>query len=69
MRIVIDTNVVASGIIFGGKPKQLLRLAVKNDIALCVSSQILAEYDEIISRLSEKYPNRSHAITLKKLGR
>ena len=68
MRIVIDTNVVASGIIFGGKPKQLLRLAVKNDVALCVSSQILAEYDEIISRLSEKYPNRSHAITLKNLA-
>ena len=67
MRIVIDTNVVASGIVFGGKPQRLLGLAIKNDVELCVSSQILAEYDEIIARLSAKYPNRPKAITLKDL--
>ena len=67
MRIVIDTNVVASGIVFGGKPEWLLELAIKNDVEMCVSPQILAEYDEIIARLSAKYPNRTIAISLKDL--
>ena len=67
MRIVIDTNVVASGIVFGGKPERLLELAIKNDVEMCVSPQILAEYDEIIARLSAKYPNRTIAISLKDL--
>lgn len=67
MRIVIDTNVVASGIVFGGKPERLLELAIKNDVEMCVSPQILAEYDEIIVRLSAKYPNRTIAISLKDL--
>ena len=67
MRIVIDTNVVASGIVFGKKPERLLELAIKNDVEMCVSPQILAEYDEIIARLSAKYPNRTIAISLKDL--
>ncbi|MDE6719326.1 MAG: putative toxin-antitoxin system toxin component, PIN family [Treponemataceae bacterium] len=67
MRIVIDTNVVASGIVFGGKPERLLELAIKNDVEMCVLPQILAEYDEIIVRLSAKYPNRTIAISLKDL--
>ena len=67
MRIVIDTNVVASGIVFGGKPERLLELAIKNDVEMCVSPQILAEYDEIIARLSAKYPNRTIPISLKDL--
>ncbi|MBD5426601.1 MAG: putative toxin-antitoxin system toxin component, PIN family [Treponema sp.] len=67
MRIVIDTNVVASGIVFGGKSERLLELAIKNDVEMCVSPQILAEYDEIIVRLSAKYPNRTIAISLKDL--
>lgn len=67
MRIVIDTNVVASGLIFGGKPEQLLELASESGVEMCVSSQILAEYEEIISRLSKKYPNHAKSITLKDL--
>ena len=67
MRIVIDTNVVASGIVFGGKPERLLELAIKNDVEMCVSPQILAEYDEIIARLSAKYPAHTIEITLQDL--
>ncbi|MBD5441034.1 MAG: putative toxin-antitoxin system toxin component, PIN family [Treponema sp.] len=67
MRIVIDTNVVASGIVFGGKPERLLELAIKNDVEMCVSPQILAEYDEIIARLSAKYLAHTIEITLQDL--
>ena len=58
MKIVIDTNVVASALLFGGKPRQLLHLAVQEKVKACVSEQIVNEYKEIIERLSKKYPNK-----------
>jgi predicted nucleic acid-binding protein len=30
MRIVIDTNIVVSGVFFGGKPAELLNFVIKN---------------------------------------
>ena len=36
MRIVIDTNVVASAMFFGGKPKELLEMLMRHsEIAVC----------------------------------
>lgn len=32
MRIVIDTNVIASGILFGGKPDRLVSLLMEGKI-------------------------------------
>lgn len=38
MRIVIDTNVLISGIIFGGKPSKIIELLFgKKNICLCFS--------------------------------
>jgi uncharacterized protein len=42
-RVVVDTNVLVSAIQFGGKPKQLLDLAVDGHIALAISEPILEE--------------------------
>ena len=65
MKIVIDTNVLASALLFGGKPRELARLAVNESVKACVSPQIVAEYNEIIDRLSQKYPDRkAQEITL-----
>ena len=57
MRIVIDTNVVASGVFFGGSPQRLLQGAVTKQFDVFVSEDIVNEYYEIIGRLSEKYPD------------
>ena len=40
-RVVADTNVLVSAIQFGGKPKQLLDLAVDGQIDLAISETIL----------------------------
>ena len=42
-RVVADTNVLVSAIQFGGKPKQLLDLAVDGHIDLATSDAILEE--------------------------
>jgi uncharacterized protein len=42
-RVVADTNVLVSAIQFGGKPKQLLDLAVDGHIDLAISEAILQE--------------------------
>lgn len=56
MRIVIDTNVLASAVFFGGKPFQLLRYIMADRVDAVASKEIVDEYEEIIYRLQQKYP-------------
>lgn len=65
MRIVIDTNVIASAIFFGGKPYQLLRYIMEDKLVAVASKEIVDEYEEIFLRLQEKYPIFSTVIPLK----
>jgi putative PIN family toxin of toxin-antitoxin system len=50
MRVVPDTNVVVSGLIWGGPPRQLLDLARHGAIVLYTSTVLLAELDDVLSR-------------------
>ena len=43
MRIVVDTNVIASAIFFGGKPKQVVDLVVGGTLDAFASNEILTE--------------------------
>jgi len=64
MRIVIDTNVIISAMFFGGKPSELLQLAMNRKVETAVSREIVLEYEEIITRMSRKYPNRPRRFPL-----
>ena len=49
LRVVIDTNVVVSAIVWDGKPRELvLKLLEQHTVIL--SSQMLAELNDVISR-------------------
>jgi putative PIN family toxin of toxin-antitoxin system len=52
IRVVLDTNIIVSALLRPeGIPAQLLLLAIKgNEIQLCVSGEIYAEYEEVIRR-------------------
>ena len=70
MRIVIDTNVIASAIFFGGKPYQLLQYIMEGQVDVVASKEIVDEYEEIVLRLKQKYPSISTRIPLQEiLGR
>lgn len=49
MRILIDTNILISGLFFGGLPKKLLAELDEN-FNLCVNEKIVAEYNEQIDK-------------------
>lgn len=41
--VVIDTNVVISGLIFGGKPKQIMDRVRANELQMCISPELEQE--------------------------
>jgi putative PIN family toxin of toxin-antitoxin system len=47
LRSVLDTNVIVSGIFFGGLPAEILRAWEERRFELVISADILAEYDRI----------------------
>ncbi|OKZ03667.1 MAG: putative toxin-antitoxin system toxin component, PIN family [Bacteroides sp. CAG:1060_57_27] len=59
MRIVVDTNVIASAIYFGGKPFELLKLTTKERISAIAGKEIVEEYEEVLTRLQLKFPKLS----------
>jgi putative PIN family toxin of toxin-antitoxin system len=50
MRLVLDTNVVASALLWDGAPRQLLRWGFGKDVRLLTSTPLLQELTEILSR-------------------
>lgn len=64
MRIVIDTNVLASALFFGGKPAMLIRLLLQRKIIAVASRDILDEYQETIDCLTEKYGGKPRQFSI-----
>jgi len=48
-RVVLDTNVFVSGILFGGKPGRILSRAREGNLRLLLSAEILEEYIRVLS--------------------
>lgn len=55
MKVVLDTNLLVSGIFWRGTPSKILDLWTQDKIIFCVSEDILDEYLEVIQRLQNKY--------------
>jgi uncharacterized protein len=61
MRFVIDTNLLVSGIIAAGLPRQLLEAARAGEFELCTSEVLLAELTSVLGRA--KFTNRLAGLT------
>jgi len=57
MRVVLDTNVLMSGIFFTGPPARILTAWAEGALDLLASVDILAEYRRVGDRLRKKYPS------------
>jgi putative PIN family toxin of toxin-antitoxin system len=55
LRVVLDTNVLISAILFGGKPRQVLEKAIRGEIRLCISEPILEELKGVLERSKFDY--------------
>lgn len=51
MRVVLDTNVVVSGLLWGGMPRQLLSAARAKHVQLFTSTTLLLELTDIMGRV------------------
>lgn len=55
MKVVLDTNVIISGIFFSGHPAKILAAWADGGFELVASVEILAEYRQVAERLKKKY--------------
>jgi putative PIN family toxin of toxin-antitoxin system len=62
VRIVVDTNIVISGLLWSGPPQQLINLARAREIDLYSSVPLIAELAEVIGR--EDFAGRIRAAGL-----
>ena len=56
MRVVADTNIVVSGLLWRGNPRRILDAARAGDIQLFTTPVLLAELEDVLSR--EKFASR-----------
>ena len=59
MKVVVDTNVVASATFWRGTPFQCLAAWAQGRYEIIVSPALLAEYQETIEELHRAYPQHS----------
>lgn len=60
-KVVVDTNVLISGYVFGGKPKKAIKKAFSL-YEICVSPQILKEYRGVPKELQNKNKINSYQL-------
>ncbi len=66
IRVVIDTNILVSALLQpSGLPTQVFVLALSGSIQLCVSGEVYAEYEEVISRPRFQRDDETIAATLR----
>ena len=55
-RIVLDTNVLISAILFGGKPRRVLDLVISGSVDCTLSTAILDELKDVLQRPKFGFP-------------
>lgn len=61
MRVVLDTNVLISGIFFSGHPGRILQASRTRKFRLLVSTEVLEEYLAVAERLARRYSGVEYA--------
>ena len=56
MRIVLDTNVLVSGLLTPfGSSGEIVRMVFSGELILCIDARILSEYKEVLNRPKFKF--------------
>ena len=56
MKLVLDTNVLVSAIVFGGLPRKVFELAIEGRVHLLISEPILTELKSVLQRPKFNFP-------------
>ena len=55
-KVVLDTNVLISAIVFGGRPREVLEAAIKGQIQLVLTEYIMEELRGVLEGKKFRYP-------------
>ena len=68
MKVVIDTNVIVSGLLSPyGYPAQILQLLITGKIDMCYDARILVEYSAVLNRPKFKFDKNNVSILLNEI--
>ncbi len=56
MRVVLDTNVLMSGLLFGGMPGRIVEAWRRGRIEVVLTPAVLTEHERVAEALSKRYP-------------
>ena len=58
MRIIVDTNVVISGVFFNGNPRKVLRAVIHSEVEAFASLDIVDEYNETLAEVAARHDSK-----------
>jgi len=56
IKVVLDTNILISAIVFGGKPRKVLESAIKGEIEFVLTEEIIEEMRGVLEGKKFQYP-------------
>ena len=68
MKVVLDTNVVVSGLFFGGQPRAVLDGWADGRLEVVITPSILDEYLRVCERLRSSHPGIDYRVILLELA-
>lgn len=69
MRVVLDTNVVASGLFFSGPPSRILDEVFSGVVKVVLTAEIIEEYARVVSELGQRYKGADASVLLDEIVR
>lgn len=58
-KVVIDTNVIISSLLFGGKPQEIIKLIIEREIIPITSKILIAELTDVLVKKFNFIPNKT----------
>lgn len=65
VKVVLDTNILVSALIFGGKPEKIVKLALQKEIYAVTSPTLIAELVETLTKKFYFSSEKTHSIERK----
>lgn len=62
MRVLFDTNVLVSAVLFGGLPRELLQRALRGEFDVVTSVRLMAEFEEVLVERFNLGPKIAQAV-------
>lgn len=67
IKVVLDTNILISAIVFGGKPREVLEAAIKGKIQIVLTENIIKELKGVLEGNKFQYPTEITDLIIQEL--